>query len=283
MLDRQPTDRFVAVNDLELHYVDWGGDGPPVICVHGLTANCRIWDALAEVLAPHYRVLAIDLRGRGDSAKPARGYSIPAHAGDLLALLDSLELQKPVIMGHSLGAMITVFFASRYATRPGKVVLVDGGADIRPEVFDSIRPSIDRLGVSYPSLAAYFDFLKRMPFLESWNVYMERYYGFDVARAADGSVCSKVPKAAVEEEVEGMRAGYKLNEMYRWIRRPVLILRAPGGLLRQDDYILSPQEAAVMMRNMPNARLVEVPGTNHYTIMLGRRREVAEAVLAFLS
>jgi len=226
--------------------------------------------------------LAIDLRGRGDSAKPARGYNIPVHAGDLLAFLDALQLQRPVVIGHSLGAMITVFFASRYPTRPSKVVLVDGGVDPRPEVFDAIRPAIERLGVSYPSLADYFDFLRGMPFLAEWNGYMERFYGFDVAVAADGSVRPKVPKAAIEEEVASMRAGYQLREMYRWIRRPALILRAPDGLRGQDDCVLLPQEAAAMMRNMPNARLVEMSGTNHYTILLGRRRAVAEAVLAFL-
>jgi pimeloyl-ACP methyl ester carboxylesterase len=281
-VERQPVDKSVVLDGVEIHYVDWGGDGPPVVCVHGLTANCRCWDGLAEALAPRYRVLAYDLRGRGDSAKPTTGYNVPTHAGDLLAFIETLALEKPVVIGHSLGAMITVFFASRYPTRPSKLVLIDGGADARPEIVEAVRPAIERLGLSFPSLAAYFDFLRRMPFLRDWNGYMERYYRFDVAEAPDGSVRSKVPRAVIEEEVAAMRAGYNLKEMYRWIRRPALVLRAPEGLQRQDDYILSPAEAIAMVSAMPNARLVEIPGTNHYTILLGKRPAVEAAVLAFL-
>lgn len=90
----------------------WGARGKPVVCIHGLTANCRCWDGIAEALSPKFQVVATDLRGRGVSERPSKGYSVLHHIEDLMALLDALGLERPAIMGHSLGALITLAFAA---------------------------------------------------------------------------------------------------------------------------------------------------------------------------
>ncbi|MBI2552970.1 MAG: alpha/beta fold hydrolase, partial [Candidatus Rokubacteria bacterium] len=78
----------VSVNGLSLAVQDWPGKGPAVVCIHGLTANHTCWQSMADILAPDYRLIAYDLRGRGDSDKPKSGYSLADHAADLLGLLD---------------------------------------------------------------------------------------------------------------------------------------------------------------------------------------------------
>ncbi len=96
----------VAVNGVSLAVRDWPGKGPGLVCVHGLTANHTSWESLADALSPDHRMIAYDLRGRGGSDKPSKGYSLEIHAKDLGALLDHFDLPSAVIMGHSLGAAL---------------------------------------------------------------------------------------------------------------------------------------------------------------------------------
>src|SRR6266581_3650630 len=97
-------DEFIVAGDLTFHCVQWGEQGPTIILVHGITANAFCFQAFADDLARDHRVFAYDLRGRGDSDKPEGGYSIPVHATDLAELIDELDLDRPVIAGHSSGA-----------------------------------------------------------------------------------------------------------------------------------------------------------------------------------
>ena len=124
-----------------------------IVCIHGLTANHTCWASMADVLAPAFRLIAYDLRGRGDSDKPEKGYSLEAHGEDLGRLLDHYGLEKAVLMGHSLGAHIAIRFAVNQPSRVSKLVLFDGGLGVRAEILDSLRPAINRLGVVCLSLA----------------------------------------------------------------------------------------------------------------------------------
>ena len=103
--------------------------GRTVIGIHGLTANHTCWFSLAEALAPAWRVVAYDLRGRGDSDKPPTGYSLAEHGRDLLGLLDHLGIERALLMGHSLGAHIAVRFAAPHLALEVRLVFFDDGLD----------------------------------------------------------------------------------------------------------------------------------------------------------
>src|SRR5262245_7922841 len=107
---------------------------------------------MVEVLTHAYRVVAYDLRGRADSDTPPAGYSLATHGGDLAALLDHLGLRSAVLAGHSLSAAIALRFAVDHPTRVRRLILIDGGLDVRAEVLDSLAPAIARLGMEFPSL-----------------------------------------------------------------------------------------------------------------------------------
>src|SRR5262249_37557409 len=81
--------------------LEWAGRGPAVVAIHGLTANHRCWASVADALAPDVRLIAYDLRGRGESDKPPTGYSLAIHGDDLAALLDHFGLRRVVLIGHS--------------------------------------------------------------------------------------------------------------------------------------------------------------------------------------
>ncbi|MBI2218702.1 MAG: alpha/beta hydrolase [Candidatus Rokubacteria bacterium] len=274
--------RLVHVNGVTLAVQEWAGGSPAVVCIHGLTANHTCWYPIASFVAPARRVIAHDLRGRGGSARPDTGYSLAAHDADLLGLLDHLGIARAVVIGHSLGAGLAVRFAVHHPERVERVILFDGGFDPRAEVFDSIGPAVGRLGVEFPSLDAFLGTMRGLPmFAGRWNEHLERYFTYDVEPAPGGGVRSKVARHAIEEEVRNLQRT-RLWVWHHRVQAPTLLLRAPDGLLRADDCLMTQEEAEAMAAAIPDCGLVVVPGTNHYTVLLGDQPLVRRAVGEFL-
>jgi pimeloyl-ACP methyl ester carboxylesterase len=275
----------VAVNDLSLAVAEWPGPakGPTIVCIHGLTANHTCWASVADVLSPAHRLIAYDLRGRGESDKPEKGYSLALHGEDLLGLLDHFGLKKAVLVGHSLGAHIAVRFAAVHPERIAKLVLVDGGIDVRAEVLDSLRPAINRLGVEFPSLDMFLGFMRMLPMFEGrWNDYLERYFRYDVEELPAGTIRSKAARHAIEEEIGNLERE-RLWVYHHQVKAPTLIFRAPDGLLTPTDCLMTQEEARALARAIPRSKLVVVPATNHYTVLLGQHPRVKNALRAFLN
>src|SRR4051794_2876176 len=106
----QATDHMlVAPDGVRIHYLDAPGAGRPLVMLHGLSANAHCFAGLIVAgLSPAYRVIAPDLRGRGQSDKPSSGYTMPDHARDVLALMDHLGLDRVVLGGHSFGGYVGI-------------------------------------------------------------------------------------------------------------------------------------------------------------------------------
>lgn len=107
--------------------------GTPVLLVHGLASNCRLWDGAARALsARDHDVVALDLRGHGRSDKPDHGYSVPEVAADVIDVIDRLgrdntPWQRPLVAGQSWGGNIVIEIAAHHADKVRGVVAVDGG------------------------------------------------------------------------------------------------------------------------------------------------------------
>jgi lipase len=113
----------------EVELAIWrAGSGPdPVVCLHGITAQHRAFNALARHLMGSRGLVGVDLRGRGDSAKPESGYGLDTHAADVIRVLDHLGLENAVILGHSMGGFVALKCALSYPDRVRALVLLDGG------------------------------------------------------------------------------------------------------------------------------------------------------------
>ena len=110
---------------LRIHYQQVG-EGPDLVMIHGLTGNLAVWHLrIVPELAEHFRVLTYDLRGHGHSDTPSSGYTLDAMADDLLELLDELELERPLIAGHSYGADIALYHALRQPQRLREAVAIE--------------------------------------------------------------------------------------------------------------------------------------------------------------
>jgi pimeloyl-ACP methyl ester carboxylesterase len=143
-MDQPFQDRFWRSTDgLKLHFRDYPGDGDrlPVVCMHGLTRNARDFETLAERIAPGRRVLATDMRGRGDSeyAKDSATYNPATYVGDVLALLEQEGITRFVAIGTSLGGLMTMLLAAHEPGRIAAAVLNDIGPVVDPGGIDRIR------------------------------------------------------------------------------------------------------------------------------------------------
>ncbi len=286
MLKNPVRDEFLIADDVTLHVIQWGEQGSPVICVHGLTANAFCFQAIADELATDHRVFAYDLRGRGDSDKPEDGYSVPIHAADLLALLDELGLERPILIGHSLGALISLYFAAHHPDRVSKLVLIDAGAPLpwsTPEEQPAwLTASISRLGMPVPSRKEYIDRLKQAPFLQPWNAYLDLYFQHDIMPNDDGSVSSKCYRQGVLEE--GQRYSEAAPEQqWEHVTAPTLVLRAGKGLFSEQDQLLSEEATTAMQQHISHCKYINFPTLNHYTIIFGVEPGPVQAIRSFIA
>ncbi len=127
-MGKQPRDKWLTINGLSFHYRDWGGGGQGIILLHGLASTCRIWDLVAPIMAQDgHRVVAMDQRGHGASAKPEQGYDFATVSRDLAGLIEGLGMERPLIVGHSWGADVALEFAVANPTVPKGLCFVDGG------------------------------------------------------------------------------------------------------------------------------------------------------------
>ncbi|MBS0653558.1 MAG: alpha/beta hydrolase [Verrucomicrobia bacterium] len=119
------TTGICKANGIAVHYLRTGGNKPPVVLLHGLTANGACWTPLARELEKDYDVIMPDARGHGSSGTPEHGYRYDDLAGDVMGLIDALGLTNPVLIGHSMGGMTAAVVASRNSKRLGGLVLAD--------------------------------------------------------------------------------------------------------------------------------------------------------------
>jgi esterase len=126
----QPQDKFVIINGIKLHYLDWGNpDDVPIVLLHGLCGNAHYWDFFAYNVASEHHLLAIDQRGHGDSDW-AESYGPRDYVLDLEAFIDSLKLSKFVLIGHSMGGINAIIYAARHPAQVSALVIVDIGPEI---------------------------------------------------------------------------------------------------------------------------------------------------------
>ena len=116
---------FVEANGIRQHYLGYG-DGPvEIVIVPGITSPAITWEFVAEELARDYRVVTLDIRGRGLSDKPHSDYSLPEYAADVAGLIGALGLRRPVVLGHSMGARIAIALGALHPEAPGPLIIVD--------------------------------------------------------------------------------------------------------------------------------------------------------------
>jgi pimeloyl-ACP methyl ester carboxylesterase len=229
-----PADRFVSIRpSLRLHVHEWAGQGPGFVLLHGLASNKRTWERTAAALAAAgQRVVTVDQRGHGLSDKPDDGYDFATICEDLALLLDTLEMDAPIVAGQSWGGNVVLEFGARSPGRARGLVFVDGGImDLQgapngaewEQIAETLRP---------PSLIGTpREQLKEM--IAGHHVDWEEA-GIEATLAnfetlSDGTVR---PWLTLERHMRILRALWEQRpgELYPRVQEPVLIAVADDGL-----------------------------------------------------
>jgi len=120
-----PSDEFVFVNGIKIHYYRTGGNKPPLVLAHGITDDGMCWSPVAEVLAKDFDVVMVDARGHGKSDAPEDGYTLQNLGMELAGMMQELKLNQPILLGHSMGAITALVAAGLYPSMPRAILLED--------------------------------------------------------------------------------------------------------------------------------------------------------------
>ncbi len=276
-------ERDFSVADVRLHVHDWPGGRDPVVCLPGVSASGRSFDGLAAALAPDWRILAVDPRGRGRSSRPRHGYGYQVHAADTVALIDLLGFEQVVLVGHSFGGIVAALLAAWYPERVRGLVLVDGGAEIPAALRGAIDLVISGLDVVYPSPRAFLDVLSRAPALQPWTPEIADFFRSSLDVLPGGGVRAETRAWVAAQDLRAYWDGPPdFAAVHTAIRCPTLVVRAAGGLAGASGTLLPGPVCARLLAGIRSARLVDVAAT-HYTVLLGRPSATIAAVKAFLA
>ena len=252
-------DRYAKVGDLNLHYLEWGSVGAaPVIMIHGLTGNAHAFDLLAPHLAQRYHVIAVDVRGRGDSDWAADGdYSNDAYVADLEGLRQTLGFERFSLVGTSMGGRISLTYAGSYPERVERTVLNDIGPEVDPRggsrIATSSRDAVTTFAAIEEVMAWHQE--NRVGFSAMTDAQQRAAAGHTVKPMTGGGYTWKMDPAVRSDP---RRPDPEVSwSLARQIAGPVLLVR--GGA----SDLLSPEIAQRMMAEMQDCRMVEVPGVGH--------------------
>ena len=121
------SEHWADIGDLRVRYLDWGGDGPPLLALHGLASSAHWYDIVAPMLRDRYHIIAPDQRGHGQTTSAPSGYDWKTLCDDLAGLLDHIGLDVVAVMGHSWGGNVATNFAAYYPGRVSRLIMIDGG------------------------------------------------------------------------------------------------------------------------------------------------------------
>ena len=269
-------DHFVDVGGLKLHYQDFGTAGkPPMLCIHGSAAHGHWFDFVAAGFTNDYHVIAPDMRGHGDSdwdqsATPE--YNYERYAADVHALTKKLDLRDFILVGHSMGGLLSIVYAARYPGRAKAFIMIDSSVNLSAERVASMNAVGSREGNSYATLEEFAAKFKVRPGGSGASPDIVRHLALHSGRQfEDGRWRNKV-----DRNVYAVR---KVEVLYpHWDR-----IKIPALLMKGDrSNRISPEVIAEVKARAPQVLVDEVSGCDHH-VTLDNPRGFIEVARRFLS
>ena len=270
-------DKFIAINDLQLHYVEWGSPGnPSLVLLHGFQSNAHTWDTFSQAMADTYHVLALDQRGHGDTSwAPDGNYAPDSSVSDIDGFITALRLAPTVVIGHSMGGRHAAMVAADHPDKVRKVVIVDTAAEF-PPAMRSQQPMTDA-----PPQPETFDTfeevvqhgIKQYPLTPEAELRHANYH--NLYRRADGKWCWRWDINLLQWRRRNRSAPGDLYTYLQRIQCPTLLIRG------QRSPLLTPEVAQKMVQALPNGRTVDIANAAH-TVNADNAPEFNAVTAAFL-
>ena len=266
-MPQAPRDEWVTVDGLSFHYRDWGGSGQPLLLLHGLASTCHIWDMVAPILAQDHAVIALDLRGHGESAKPTDGFDFASMSQDVLGVINHLGGPTPVLVGHSWGGSVALDLAVRAPDSFQGMAWIDGGMIDVSARYSSVEDA--KLEMSPPD----FSGVKLESFIER---VLDRHKAGGMAPGShevvmanfevqeDDTIKARLTRANHLRIIEALWDHHP-TELYKQVQCPVLIMPArqqsnSAAHERGQRRFMSVEEAE---EQLPNSKTVWLENSIH--------------------
>jgi pimeloyl-ACP methyl ester carboxylesterase len=262
-----PTKR-IQLTSGALH-VESNGDplGHLILCVHGLSANCRSFDRFVPVLAEAgHHIVTMDLRGRGRSEiTPPGSYGWDSHVRDLLEIAELYGADLFDVIGHSMGGFIGMSLAAEFPRRCSRLVLLDAVGEPEPSALLPIGKSIRRLGREYQSVPAALSYMQAAGTIAPWDEFWDSYFAWEL-EPVDDSVRIRTDLAAVSEDI-AYASRHDVYGLWPRLGCPVLLVRACRTMAPGGGLVVSQADADRFAAESSYARVVDVDA-DHYSILI---------------
>ncbi len=248
-------DRFITVNDLRIHYLDWGADGKrPLILLHGIGRIAHTFDHLAPHFNKDYHVIAVDMRGHGDSGWDPNGqYLVEDYVKDIAGLAEQLRLKNIVIWGNSTGGRVAQVFAGMHPELVSAVISEDVGPERPREIADSGASRLKQEDVrGWASEDELLAELKASNARTPEEI-LRAYVQYGSKRRPDGRVIWK--------RDPNIANGFVPTELWQYVREiksPIIYIL--GG----RSNIVPADTQAKLKQTLPQAQIESLPGLGHY-------------------
>jgi N-formylmaleamate deformylase len=231
-------------NGIKIHYTRTGGSKPPLILLHGLTANGACWTALAHALEGEYNVIMPDARGHGKSSAPDHGYRYEDHANDVVGLIKAMRISSPVLLGHSMGGMTAAVVASRKPNLLRGLILADPtflSPELQREIFESDSADQHR---------------------QMLNKSLDELMAEARRRRRDRSsqTLDLIARARLQTSISAFDVLMPPNPDYMQL---VSAIDVPSLLVIGDAGVVSPAMAAELQRVNPRIHVEQIPEAGH--------------------
>jgi pimeloyl-ACP methyl ester carboxylesterase len=260
------TGQYAEVNGINLYY-ETHGSGRPLILLHGGLGSGEMFGPVLPLLAARHQVVAVDLQGHGRTADIDRPLDVRLMAGDIAALIDHLRLEKPDVVGYSLGGGVALQTAAQYPAKVRRLVMVS--ANLRPDaIYAEMRAQQGQVN------AAAADFMKETPMYQLYQRVAPRPEDFPRLLTKIG---------------ESMSKDYDFSDEVRGLRMPTLVMCADADMAPPSHYVEvfkllggGLRDGGWMGEGRPKGghALAILPGLTHYNIFSSPL--FAAATLAFL-
>ena len=231
-------DKYITVRGLRFHFYDWGGDGPPLLLLHGLASNCHIWDRVAPLLVKEFSVIALDQRSHGDSEGTEEGYDFANMVADVKSFMDVCNIQNPILAGHSWGGNVALHVGVKYPEALAGLIFVDGGF-VRPRdelnrAWEVVARDMTPPDLTQFTIAQLIERSKEHRWKDMWHPAVESVLRASFQVQPDGTIR---PRLERERHMKIVRALWEQNpnDLYPEIRVPVLILPTRLGEASQRN------------------------------------------------
>jgi pimeloyl-ACP methyl ester carboxylesterase len=281
----QPTSiQLAGADGLKLHALEWSREGTLMLFLHGFSNSAHVWDEIAPVVAPYYRVVALDQRGHGDSDHdPERRYDPDTMAADIERVLEQLGAERLVLVGHSMGGRVSIAFAGRRPEALAGLVLVDIGPENDPRGALRISLETQKQEWSFDSVEAYTRVLVQQ-YPETSAPTLARMAEHWTRRRADGRyelkmdaafMQARTAEAPGEGEARERASAEAAWKILRDLRCPALVVRGAASDILSADVADRMVDEAI-----PSGQLAVIPQAAH-SVMLDNPVEFERALSRF--